>query len=72
MAWKTMSILCTLFCTSAFAMPFGKTPFGELIHSRSVAANIVVHVDMSIKEKRRRCTLDFGNTLMRNAPERDV
>jgi hypothetical protein len=51
MAWKTMSILCTLFCTSAFAMPFGKTPFGELIHSRSVAANIVVHVDKGEAEK---------------------
>ena len=45
MAGKTMSILFALFCTSAFAMPFGKTPFGELIHSRSVAADIVVHVD---------------------------
>jgi hypothetical protein len=45
MAGKTMSILCALLCTSAFAMTFGKTPFGELIHSRSVAADIVVHVD---------------------------
>jgi hypothetical protein len=51
MAWKTMSILFTLFCTSAFAMPFGKTPFGEFIHSRSVAADIVVHVDTGEAEK---------------------
>jgi hypothetical protein len=45
MAGKTMSLLFALFCTSAFALTFGKTPFGELIHSRSVAADIVVHVD---------------------------
>jgi hypothetical protein len=51
MAWKTVSILCTLFCVSAFAMPFGKTPFGELNHGRSVAANTVVHVDTGEAEK---------------------
>jgi len=51
MAWKTMSILFALFCTSAVALPFGKTPFGELIHSRSVAADIVVHVDKGEAEK---------------------
>jgi hypothetical protein len=51
MVGKTMSILFALFCTSAFAMPSGKTPFGELIHSRSVAADIVVHVNQGEAEK---------------------
>jgi hypothetical protein len=51
MAWKAMSILFALFCTSASAMPFGKTPFGELIHSRSAAVDIVVHVDNGEAEK---------------------
>jgi hypothetical protein len=51
MAWKTMSLLFALFCTSAYALTFGKTPFGELIHSRSVAANIVVHIDKGEAEE---------------------
>ncbi|HSF30888.1 MAG TPA: hypothetical protein VLK82_10520 [Candidatus Tectomicrobia bacterium] len=51
MAWKTISIFIALFCTSASAMPFGKTPFGELIHSRWVAADIVVHVDNGDAER---------------------
>jgi hypothetical protein len=51
MAWKTMSIIIALSCTSASAMPFGNTPFGELSHSRSVAADIVVHIDNGDAEK---------------------
>jgi hypothetical protein len=51
MTWKTMSIMFALFWTSAFAMPFGQTPFGELIHSRWVAAEIVVYVDKGAAEK---------------------
>jgi hypothetical protein len=51
MAWKTVLILCALFYTSAFAIPFGKTPFGQLIHSRSVAADMVLHVDKGEAEK---------------------
>jgi hypothetical protein len=46
-----MSILFALLCTSAYAMPFGKTPFGELIHRRLVAADIVVHVDEGEAQK---------------------
>jgi hypothetical protein len=51
MAWTTMSILFALFCTSAFAMPFGKTPFGELLHRRSVAVDMVVDVEKGEAEK---------------------
>lgn len=39
-----MSIVLALCCTSAVAIPFGTTPFGGLIHSRLVPADMVVDV----------------------------
>jgi hypothetical protein len=51
MAWKTISILFAVLCPSAFAMSFGHTPFGELIHSRSVATDMSVHVERGEAER---------------------
>jgi hypothetical protein len=45
------TILSVLCCASSPALPVGKTPFGELVHTRSVAADIVVHLDAEEAER---------------------